>query len=82
MWYRDAALAQERIARLDAEARDVRLEALARAHRGPQPGRVRIAVASAIRGVGRAALATAQWIDARTADQEPSNVNEIVWHHS
>jgi hypothetical protein len=82
MWYRDATLVEERIARLNDEARDARLQALARAHRGPQPGRVRAVAASAVRGLGMAALATAHWIDARTADQEPPNVNEIAWHHS
>jgi hypothetical protein len=82
MWYRDAALAQERMGRLVDEAHDVRLQALARAHRGQQPGRVRVFAATAIRGVGRAALATARWIDARTTDEEASNVNEMAWHHS
>ena len=82
MWYRDAALVEDRISRLDREAREAALVALARAHQPARPGRVRTLTAAAVRGFGRRALAAATWIDARTTEQESSSLNEMSWHRS
>jgi len=82
MWYRDATLVEERMARLNAEAREAELRALARSDPPARRGRTRVATAAAVRRLGRAALATAAWIDARTPDEELSRANGIAWHHS
>jgi hypothetical protein len=82
MWYRDAALVEDRIARFTDEARVARLQAEARANCPRRPHRARVLAAAAVRGVGRAAVNAAHWTDARTADREASNMNDIAWHRS
>ena len=82
MWYRDAALVEDRIARFTDEARVARLQAEARANCPRRRHRARVLAAAAVRGVGRTVLVAAHWTDARTSEQEVSNMNDIAWHRS
>ena len=82
MWHRDIALVEDRIGRLNSEAREAELRALARAHRPVRPHRVRALAAAAVRGLGHAALAAATRLDRPPADREPASLKNIVWHHS
>ncbi len=84
MWYRDAALAADRMDRLQhdaAVAAQIHAARPPRTRRGP--GLVRRTAVGAMRAIARGALASASWIEARATDgdagiSQPSG----VYHHS